>query len=646
MSLLLGTAPNQVPTNGDLGSMAFEDVNAVNIGGGSITGTLLGTDATAYQLVANSYPSTPPSLMLDFANSKTLDPRITFTRASTATYYDGVTNAVAEQNLFTYSEQFDNAAWSKTSSTVTANSIVAPDGTTTADTLTASSTAATVCVIQGIQNVVGQTVSVYAKAGTSSFLGVQVYNSASWANFNLSTGAVASSSGCTASVVSVGNSWYRCIVANTTNGALNVVIAGKDADPGVAPYNNGNMTSGNTIYLWGAQVEIRAAVTAYTPTTTAAITNYIPVLQTAASGVARLDYNPTTGESLGLLIEESRTNLATYSTDFSQAVWTKLNSTVTANVTVAPDSTLTASLLLPNLGSSPGGEISRTGTNGIFSIYVKRQNARYCGFTTYGYFGGNVYFDLDTGTVVSGYSFNANFGTVTPAIVSAGNGWYRISITATTDSSRLFRLFPSATATNGNPPTGDGTSGIYIWGAQLEAGAFATSYIPTVASQVTRAADAASMTGTNFSSWYNVGQGSFYGEANLYGGVNGLYNYIAYATDGTTANNIRLGFYNNGTSNYGGLGISVTSVAQTIFVTAGLSANTFAKLAGSYAPNNFAISKDGATAVTSSSGGIPAVSSLYIGQRVGNAEYIDGHIKRIAYYPVALTSTQLVTLTT
>jgi hypothetical protein len=77
------------------------------------------------------------------------------------------------------------------------------------------------------------------------------------------------------------------------------------------------------------------------------------LIQTAASGVPRFDHTGATGESLGLLVEEARTNIATYSTDFSQAVWAKSNSTITANAATAPDGTLTASLLLPNLGSSP-----------------------------------------------------------------------------------------------------------------------------------------------------------------------------------------------------------------------------------------------------------------------------------------------------
>ena len=144
MALLLGTAPNQVPTNGDLGTMAFQDQASVNIQGGLVTATISPANVTAYQIVANSYPSTPPSLMLDFANSKELDPRITFARASTATYYDGVTSAVAEQNLSLYSQAFDTTAgWGTAGGSVTGNSSTAPDSTTTAGKFTEDSASST-----------------------------------------------------------------------------------------------------------------------------------------------------------------------------------------------------------------------------------------------------------------------------------------------------------------------------------------------------------------------------------------------------------------------------------------------------------------------------------------------------------------------
>ena len=350
----------------------------------------------------------------------------------------------------------------------------------------------------------------------------------------------------------------------------------------------------------------------------------------------RFDHDPVTGESLGFLVEEARTNLATYSTDFSQAAWTKSNSTVTANTAIAPDGTLTASLLLPNVGSSPGGEISRIGTNGIFSIYVKRQNARYCGFTSWGYFGGNVYFDLDTGNIVSGWGFHPNFGTVTPSIAPAGNGWYRISITATNESNRIFRIFPSATSgtSANNPPTGDGTSGIYIWGAQLEADAFPTSYIPTEASSRTRAADVASITGTNFSSWFRQGEGSFFINSAKTPTTNGVYFLCGDATDYIRA-------YAQGD---GGSALQYFDAGPASTITISNSSQ-YQKRAFAYKVNDIAASINASTASTASSGQAPVASQLLIGNSTGSINCINGTIARLTYYPKRLTDAQLQVLT-
>jgi hypothetical protein len=104
-------------------------------------------------------------------------------------------------------------------------------------------------------------------------------------------------------------------------------------------------------------------------------------------------------------------------------------------------------------------------------------------------------------------------GGVTGSMAAVGNGWYRcqatLTATATASGDISYRLANTNSAfASGGTYTGNGTSGIYAWGAQLEAGAFPTSYIPTSGSTVTRTADNASMRGENFSSWYNQSEGS------------------------------------------------------------------------------------------------------------------------------------------
>jgi hypothetical protein len=304
-----------------------------------------------------NFPAIKPSLLLDFANTKQLDSRITYTRASTATFYNGVTTAKAEENLLIRSAEFDNVTWGKTRSTVTANAVAAPDGTTTAESLdqatgqTSSGLASQYLTLSANTHVF----SVFAKANTKSKIFLRDdFNGARSTWFDLSAGTVGTTNaGHTASISSVGSSWYRCVIVFTSTAQNNQVIVGlADTD------NSTTVTDSGGVYVWGAQVEQRSAVTAYTATTTQAITNYIPVLQTAASGVARFDNNPTTGESLGLLIEESRTNLVTYSQEWTNAVWTKNATTITGAAAVAPDGTLNANSFTPNTTNTTHNALS------------------------------------------------------------------------------------------------------------------------------------------------------------------------------------------------------------------------------------------------------------------------------------------------
>ena len=584
-----------------------------------------------------NFPAIKPSLMLDFANTKQLDSRITYTRASTASYYDGVTTSKAEENLLIRSAEFDNATWGKTRSTVTANAVAAPDGTTTAESLdqasgqTSSGLASQYLVLTANSHVF----SVFAKANTKSKIFLRDdFNGARSTWFDLSAGTVGTTNaGHTASITSVGSSWYRCVIVFTSTAQNNQVIVGlADTD------NSTTVTDSGGVYVWGAQLEQRSAVSAYTATTTQAITNYIPKLQSAASGVARFDNNPTTGESLGLLIEESRTNLLTYSAQFDNAAWTKANLSVTADTIVAPDGTLSGEKLVESATTSVHSVTQlvsvTSGTAYTATIYAKASQRS---FLIIQPFGNSfvAYFNLTTGAVGT-----VNGSPTSTSITSVGNGWYRCSITATASSTGSVNFFAYTAATDGTASyAGDGFSGIFIWGAQLEAGAFATSYIPTVASQVTRAADAASMTGTNFSSWYNAGQGTLYGE-----GI-GASSACAIATinTGTSFSNmIVLGSIN---STNEAIRIFANGSAQAELGT--ISTNTNFKVSLAYATNNIAASLNGATALTDSSAIIPIIGmdTLQIGRQWNSTQQICGTIKKLAYYPLRLSNTNLVALT-
>ena len=617
--------------------------------------------ATIQQGVTNTElerHSVRPSLLLDFANTKQLDPRITFTRASSAAFYDGKTTAKAEENLFLYSQELDNAVWSKNGITVTANTVASPDGTTTAETITANAVTGGSNIRLRKDETINDTFtfSVFAKAGTHSVICLQSVNSSSsnnWAGavFDLSAGTMTqSASGTSATLVStgitsVGNSWYRCSITVT------LTTYGSPANQ-IVLFNNttGNSTSSfgfnpsvtfagtETVYLWGAQLEQRSAVTAYTATTTERITNYIPALQTAAAGVARFDHNPTTGESLGLLIEEQRTNLLTYSDDFSDAAWIKTRSSIGSNVIIAPDGTLTGDKLIEDTNASNSHLVAQlfsetSGTVYTYSVYVKPAERSFFALSQGTRF---AYFDLSAGSV--GLQANA-----VGSISSVGNGWYRCSIVYTsvvTGSVGHEIQIATSAASGGVIYTGDGYSGIYIWGAQLEAGAFPTSYIPTTSAQVTRSADAASMTGTNFSSWYRADEGTLYADFTPLNAM--LQNKLAVSVnDGSTANIVAIGTRVPSAS-FGGQ-IRVANGTTVSVGSFGAGSATQQKAAFAIKNADYALSYNGGAVATDTSALPVSISTLYIGglTSVGQTLYLS----RIAYYPARLTNAELVGLT-
>ena len=594
--------------------------------------------------IAQNFPEIKPSLNLDFANTKKLDSRITFSRPTVGTYYDGQTVAKAEENLFLRSQEFDNASWNKIRLTVTTNNTTAPDGTNTAEeTIQASGQTLNGVVFQTTTGVIGQTysASAFAKANTKNYAFVFIQDGATLrgANFDLTSGTVGTiESGVTASIVSEVDGWYRCIVTRTisTSTVLSSGVYHRDTD------NSTTVVDSGGIYLWGAQLEQRDTVTAYTPTTTQPITNYIPTLLSAPANTARFDHNPVTGESLGLLVEEQRTNLLLRSEEFENASWLKFASTVVPNSIVAPDGTLTADKVVATatsasyhgLQSNVGITVS-SGTSYTWSVYAKAGEYNWIGVIAYtGLQSFFSWVNLSDGTL--GTSAIGNSVSISPV----GNDWYKISLTRTTvDTTTYFICYASnaeGTAGAGPTYTGDGYSGIYIWGAQLEAGAFPTSYIKTEASQVTRSADSASMTGANFSEWYRQDEGTLYAEAIT--NSTGVPSFFS-VSDGTSANRLQL----RKNSTQGNVSM-VRENATQVSITAGSWTTSLQKASVSYKVNDVALSSGGSAVATDTSVILPIVNQAEIGYGYGSV-HANGHIKKIAYYPARLTNTQLQALT-
>jgi len=607
--------------------------------------------------MANNFPNISPSLNLDMVNGIYVDPRVTFTRAGGRTYY-GQEVVKAEENLLKRNAEFNNAEWTKQSCSITADSVTAPDGTMTADTVVTTNTSVAIAVFAAPTNLVGAggqpiTISFFAKANTASY--IQFVSGATMlsggrANFDLATGVVGTlaGTGLTSSITALADGWYRCVVtiASASGGPSSVVFFIVDsASAGTGANYTG--TTGNSLYLWGAQVEQRSSATAYTATTTQPITRYQRQLKTAAANEWPREFDPVTGECLGRSVWESRTNLLLRSEEFDNAYWIKTRTSILANQIIAPDGTLSMDKLVENTDNNThlfDREVTglSSGATHTYSVFLKAAERSMVRISRAG------------GAVAS--AFNLSTGTVTNAagstgvLTNLGNGIFRCSITFAIvgTSTNIYVELQTSSSTSAQLYTGDGYSGIYIWGAQLEAGAFATPYIPTVAAQVTRLADSAVMTGVNFSSWYRQDEGCILAEysrviASVAAANDGL---ILQIDDGANSNRILAGNVNNGgnSSITDAVVTGGSSQEQTFPLASGFVANTFYKQSFSYKTNDFKGCVNGGTVTTDTLGVTPVVTQIKIGQQV-SASFLNGYIKRLTYYPQALTSANLQAVT-
>jgi hypothetical protein len=518
-------------------------------------------------------------------------------------------------NLLLYSQEFDNAAWVKSGSTITANTTAAPDGTTTADTLTGNGVLGAHSILQvQAASADGKTFSVYLKAGTNNFAQIFFDNTGvPFANFDLSTGSLGSTgSSVTATITSAGDGWYRCVVYTSSSLATNPRIGLVTSSTAARSESN---TLSTDIYLWGAQVELSATATAYMPSGATNGFRAVPVV--TGSATAR-----------GLLIEEQRTNLLTYSEQFNDASWTKSNCTVTPNATTAPDGTVTADKLVSANAATDGRAFQTlTLTVNTYSLSVYAKAAEF-NWVALSYGGSDCWFNLSVGAV--GLQDAGVVGTIT----SAGSGWYRCSMSFTgTAVAATLRVYP--TNADSTFSTGNGTSGIFIWGAQVEAGSFATSYIPTLASTVTRSADVASV--NTLSPFFNATEGTMFAQFDS--AASGT-NTIAAFDDNTANENYRL--RNVGTDPK--FTVTDGGVDQCDINGGTIAANTVYNFAAAYKANDFAACIAGGTVQTDTSGTLPTVDRLRIGtSQAGN--YLNGHVRRFAYYPRRLTNAEIQALT-
>ena len=365
------------------------------------------------------------------------------------------------------------------------------------------------------------------------------------------------------------------------------------------------------------------------------------LIQTAATNEPRFNHNPITGESLGLLVEEARTNNLLQSEDFSSS-WTSSNIAVTTNSVVAPDGTTTADTIAPPADGLTTTRFLRqnpiltTQQAYTLSVFVKVGTATTNGINLY----------VSDSTATNNFKANFNLFTLTTSPGGAGwaaptativpypNGWYRCILTGVTSTvhvSLRAQIYLSAFST-----VPDTYGSIHVWGAQLEAGAFPTSYIPTTTATVTRAADVASITGSNFSSWYNQTEGTVFFE-----GINPAVSTTAFAvSDGSTSNCLQM---ETGTNTRVARVVSggTTQASNNIAYTYGASQ----KFAMSYVTNSINFANAGMLGTEDTSATIPTVDQARIGANPTGANPLNNTIKRLTYRPTRFGGSTLQSIT-
>lgn len=359
--------------------------------------------------------------------------------------------------------------------------------------------------------------------------------------------------------------------------------------------------------------------------------------QTAAGVLTHFASGELRRTDKGVLIEGARTNLCLQSQTFDNASWTTSTGTLTANQAVAPDGTTTADKLVGDAASA-NGRVVQTFTGTIGATYTLSVYAKTAGGTL-----ARLYFD-DSGTNIATVTYDTITGAVSSAAGVSGGNWTSPSSTSTALGNGWWRFSLTFTATTVAPTrvalwhrdTSDGTNGLYLWGAQLEAASFPSSYIPTTTASATRAADVLTVPVSGidyplslYSEWElssNSTVQSLFAATNA-AGDNRHTHYI-----NTTARAIT---FSGGVNQAQNLGSTPT-------------AGTRYKLASRCSVNSFQLAMGGALATEDTSGSVPTTPTnvVFGTEAVAGSNFAFAYLRRCALWTRALTDSELQTVTT
>lgn len=353
-----------------------------------------------------------------------------------------------------------------------------------------------------------------------------------------------------------------------------------------------------------------------------------------AATCPRFDYDPVTKGALGILREEARTNSLLRSSEFDNASWTKSGSaSVTANSATGPDGNVSVDTLT-DANAGTFGSLDQAGTyaNALCaSVFVLKDavgRATRSPILRIAFSGtssrfADLRFDTATGEMAPFTGGTAGAVAVAYGAIDYGLFW-RFWLAATDNGANTvatMSVFPAGGTNYGVSAAAVGSIGAF--GAQLEAGAFPTSFIPTTTAALTRSADSLVVTGSAFSDWYNQAEGTFLVEADTIDPINSGRAFAA--TDGTT--NERIYGYIDGANH---LDVIDGGVTQAAIDAGSVAANVVTRLAAAYKLNDFGASLNGAAAVTDAAGTIPTVDRLELGAN-GFGSALNGHIRYFRY---------------
>ena len=574
------------------------------------------------------------TLTLDFTTG-VLDSRLTFTRSTNATFINSQGYVqYADANLVLNSTMLVSTAWTATTSgggTVTINND---------NTVTFASTAGRATWLQSItiQSGLPVTFSIEVTALTNTNMRVsdlfgavtgftsQVYN------YTDLSGNTTANIGAFTPLPGVG---LYTVNATTTATSGNVVF-GTDCN-GVT--RTGSVTIARPQLQYGTRVSSRV---------------YLANSSTAAANTntPRFDYDPSTLQPRGLLIEGSASTLNQYSEDFSNAYWSKPNASVSSTSVTGPDNVAgtTRRIVEDNTTNQHGLRRSFSMTSGVtytMSVFVKPGSYNSFGFEMYASASNNAKAEVtsisgNTQTVTSASGVNATLAR-TPMTAS---GWYRYALTFTSTATQSgdFNILIKQT----NSYAGNGTNYMDVYGFVLETGSGASSYIPTGASTVNRALDSCVMTGTNFSSWFTQGAGTIVAQSDITK-TNGRNLLAQIQSSGSTY--IQMG---NKALAGGGEAIGYLlsgNIQGYADSNNNPSLNTAYKSAYVWDTNFFNLCVNGTLATADTSGNIASsgMNQMAIGADTAGAtdSYVkNGHIRSLKYWPTRLSNAQLQALTT